>query len=70
MNEVQYIQILDKNIKHFTEKHGEEHQWTFQQDNDSRHVSTLAKKWLMDNNVIVLEWSSQSPDLKPFLSIL
>jgi transposase len=34
-------------------------------DNDPKHISKVVAKWLKDNKVKVLEWSSQSPDLNP-----
>jgi hypothetical protein len=34
-------------------------------DNDRKHTSKVVAKWLKDNKVKVLEWSSQSPDLNP-----
>ena len=34
-------------------------------DNDPKHTSNVVSKWLNDNKVKVLEWPSQSPDLKP-----
>ena len=34
-------------------------------DNDPKHTSKVVAKWLKDNKVKVLEWPSQSPDLKP-----
>jgi len=37
----------------------------FQQDNDPKHTSRLAKDALTDLNIKVLEWPSQSPDLNP-----
>jgi hypothetical protein len=37
----------------------------FQQDNDPKHTSKLAKDALDDLSLNVLEWPSQSPDLNP-----
>jgi hypothetical protein len=34
-------------------------------DNDPKHTSKVVAKWLKDNKVKVVEWPSQSPDLKP-----
>ena len=32
-------------------------------DNDPKHASNVVAKWLKDNKVKVLEWTSQCPDL-------
>ena len=37
--------------------------FVFQSDNDPKHTSKKAKKWLADNGIEVLEWPAQSPDL-------
>ena len=37
----------------------------FQHDNDSKHTSRIARQWLEDNRVEVLDWPSQSLDLNP-----
>ena len=37
----------------------------FQQDNDPKHTSMIARKWFEDNRIQLLEWPDQSPDLNP-----
>lgn len=37
----------------------------FQQDNDPKHSSKLVKKFFTDEQIPVLKWPSQSPDLNP-----
>jgi len=37
----------------------------FQQDNDPKHISKLAQKWFNDQEIHVLDWPAQSPDLNP-----
>lgn len=38
-------------------------QMGFQMDNHPKHTAKLVTKWLKNNNVNVLEWPSQRPDL-------
>ena len=37
----------------------------FQQDNDSKHTSKRAQKWFEEQEIKLLDWPAQSPDLSP-----
>ena len=38
---------------------------TFQQDNGLKHTSNRATKWFEDNNIDIMVWPAQSPDINP-----
>ena len=66
MGAKQYCEILEDGLVESYEtlemKEGEHY---FQQDNDLKHTSKKAKKWIEDNDFQVLSWLAQSPDLNP-----
>ncbi|GJQ74915.1 hypothetical protein Trydic_g9545 [Trypoxylus dichotomus] len=37
--------------------------WEYVQDNNPEHTAKMVKMWFADNEVDVIEWSSNNPDL-------
>ena len=61
-----YTDILDSEFLQTLEYYGlEKEEIVFQQDNDPNHTSRIARRWFKDNEVKVLQWPAQSPDLNP-----
>ena len=59
-----YCQILsDGMVESFKKMEMEEGEQYFQQDNDPKHTSRKAIQLFEDNNIKVLPWPAQSPDL-------
>ena len=65
MNTAAYQNILEANLLISVENRELPLDLIFQQDNDPKHTAKSTKKWFHENNVNVLEWPSQSPDLNP-----
>ena len=55
--------LSDGVVESFEKLEMEEGEWYFQQDNDPK--SWKATEWFEDNNIQVLSWPAQSPDLNP-----
>lgn len=65
MNAEMYTDILKRNLKSSGRKLRLGSNLIFQQDNDPKHTAKLTKEFLEKEDVIVLEWPAQSPDLNP-----
>ena len=59
-----YVDILSRNLFESADKMGL-HSFIFQQDNDPKHTSCIAKEFFAENNINALEWPARSPDLNP-----
>jgi transposase len=66
MDATLYVEILQGEflgtLTHFGLGRGD---IVFQQDNDPKHTSRIAQKWFRANNIQLLDWPAQSPDLNP-----
>jgi len=66
MDADQYVDILDNHLLPSIEESGiVEGGCIFQQDNDPKHTSKKARNWMEENNITLLDWPAQSPDLNP-----
>lgn len=62
MNTALYLSILEEKLEHFMTIAS---CTTFQQDSAPCHVSKRARAWFAENNIQLLDWPGNSPDLNP-----
>ena len=64
LTSAKYVRILSDHMVPSAAKLFEE-RFVFQQDNDPKHTAKNTKKWLESQNIELMEWPPQSPDLNP-----
>ena len=66
MNADIYVDILNENLLGSLSAKGlSKEEIFYQQDNDPKHTSKKARVWFLDNEIGLLDWPAQSPDLNP-----
>ena len=64
MDASQYVEILENHLlPSIQELVTNPDEAIFQQDNDPKHTSRKAQNFIKDNNITLLDWPPQSPDL-------
>ena len=66
INEEVYESILEDELMKTLEYYNQEvNVILFQYDNDSKHTCKRVKKWIENQELEILDWPAQSPDLNP-----
>ena len=58
-----YRDILARNVSKSVKKLRVRGSYIWQQDNDPKHTARIVKEWVANNQLPVMEWPAQSPDL-------
>jgi hypothetical protein len=66
MDAKQYVEILEHSLSKSVDiLEIPEENFIFQQDNDPKHTSNRATDWFEEQDIDLLDWPAQSPDLNP-----
>jgi transposase len=60
-----YMRILDNEMRPSYQSIFGKKRWIFQQDNDPKHKAKRTMEYLEDQNIPLMSWPAQSPDLNP-----
>ncbi len=62
----QFVEILDQSLLgSLKDASLSKQDIIFQQDNDPKHTSRLAREWFSENQIKLLPWAPSSPDMNP-----
>ena len=65
LNATAYIELLKNVLIPSVHSLSMPRDWIFQQDNATCRMARITRAWFEDNDVTVMNWPSQSPDLNP-----
>ena len=65
LNAAGYIELLEDALHPSVRSLGLEGEFIFQQDNAPAHTAKITRQWMSTENVTLLDWPAQSPNLNP-----
>ena len=65
MNQIKYIKVLEERLLPQLNDWFPDKDYIFQQDGAPCHTGKMKKKWFYSNNIRVLKWPGNSPDINP-----